>query len=157
MSEIVIKTEKDEELEDVKPVIKEGGGVSGTASAGDGGGVSASVVANVGPKAIAIEKTQAALKVANEAKQLNLRLRDQQPQRPQPHSTNQIGKRASSTAAEHLQADKNDTTNLPYKVGNKRYRVQTPIRYAKQVNTPTPPPLLRPPPAAPTDRSFEMR
>ncbi|XP_065365091.1 zinc finger protein 572-like [Calliphora vicina] len=163
MSEIVIKTEKDEELEDVKPVlvIKEGGGGGVSGSAGDGGGVSASssVVANVGPKAIAIEKTQAALKVANEAKQLNLRLREQQPQRQQqqqqPHSTNQIGKRASSTALEHLQADKNDTTNLPYKVGNKRYRVQTPVRYAKQINTPTPPPLLRPPPplAAPTDPS----
>ncbi|XP_023291380.2 gastrula zinc finger protein xFG20-1-like [Lucilia cuprina] len=156
MSAIVIKTEKDEECEDVKPVIKEGGGIviqqanSGVVAGGNN--VRTSAVATGGPKEI-VEKTQAALKVANEAKQLNLRLKEPQKLLQQQTTTNTLGKRSSSIAAEQLHTDNsNETTNLPYKVGNKRFRVQTPVHYAKKVNTPPPPAAaatqLQPPPPA---------
>ncbi|KAM7347259.1 uncharacterized protein ACRADG_006881 isoform 2-T2 [Cochliomyia hominivorax] len=145
MSGIVIKTEKLEEEEDIKPQINEnflniseGGCVGGNGMAGGGGDCSGGGLGVMGPKAI-VEKTQAARKVANEAKQLNLRLKDQyllqQPsknqqasQKPQQQATfNQTIKRTSNVSAEKLQIEDNDQQGLQaYKVGNKRFRVQAP-------------------------------
>lgn len=131
MSGIVIKTEKDE-CEDVNVQIKEGGG-SGSGTSGGGCGT---VVASAGLKAV-VEKTQAALKVAKEAKQLHLRLKDQnllmpQKQPPQPAKilANPHNKRVSSMTAEQLQIETGEN------VAHKRYHVQTSSRYGNQTNKP---------------------